>query len=321
MRLAVLDVGSNTVHLLVVDAHQGARPLPATSHKELLRLAEYLGPDGSISEVGERMLIDFVHEALTIAEDQGAEAVVSFATSAIREAPNGAQVLARVKKQTGVDLTVLSGSDEARLTFLATRRWFGWSAGHIMLFDIGGGSLEIAAGGDETADCAVSVPLGAGRLTNDWFSSDLPTPEEIATVRRHARTTIGKVARDVIRAGRPDRVVGSSKTFRSLARLTGAAPSADGIHVPRYLRHKDLAELTPRLAALTPQERAQLPGVSEARAQQVLAGAIVAEAACAVFDVDEIQICPWALREGVILRKLDKMTEEQSPSPRTVAVA
>lgn len=117
MRLGVLDVGSNTVHLLVVDAHPGARPLPAYSHKAELRLAELLDEAGAISDPGVERLVATVHEALQVAEDKGVESVLPFATSAIREATNGEDVLRRVGVETGVELRVLSGEDEARLTF------------------------------------------------------------------------------------------------------------------------------------------------------------------------------------------------------------
>ncbi|GMA18170.1 hypothetical protein GCM10025862_01910 [Arsenicicoccus piscis] len=139
MRLGVIDVGSNTVHLLVVDAHWGAHPLPAVSHKVELRLAEYTKDDGTIAEEGAAALEQFTQECLVVAEDQGVERLMGFVTSALREAGNGEQVLERVRVSTGVDLTVLSGEDEARITFLAVRRWFGWSSGRLLVLDIGGG--------------------------------------------------------------------------------------------------------------------------------------------------------------------------------------
>ena len=154
MRLGVIDVGSNTVHLLVVDAHLGAQPLPASSHKIALRLSEHVTEEGLIADSGRDQLTDFVRQCLEIAEDQGAQELVGFVTSAIREAPNGDVVLAHVAARTGVALDVLSGEDEARLTFLAVRRWFGWSAGTLLVADIGGGSLELAVGSDEEPDVA-----------------------------------------------------------------------------------------------------------------------------------------------------------------------
>ena len=102
MRLGVIDVGSNTVHLLVVDAYVGAHPLPTSSHKIELRLAEHVEADGSIDRSGADALVAFTHECLTFAEDQGVEDLLAFATSAIREAPNGEAVLAQVLEETGV---------------------------------------------------------------------------------------------------------------------------------------------------------------------------------------------------------------------------
>src|SRR4029079_11452218 len=149
MRLGVLDVGSNTVHLLVVDAHRGAAPLPAYSHKTELRLAEHLDKDGKIDESGGDGLIAFTKEAVVLAEDKGCESVLAFATSALREAPNGEKVLDRVRSETGVDLEVLTGEDEARLTFLAVRRWFGWSSGRLLVEGLRGGSLGVGPGVDD----------------------------------------------------------------------------------------------------------------------------------------------------------------------------
>jgi exopolyphosphatase / guanosine-5'-triphosphate,3'-diphosphate pyrophosphatase len=305
MRLAVLDVGSNTVHLLVVDAYRGARPLPAYSHKAELHLSEHVTDKGSIDRSGADALVDAVHGALVVAEDQGSEDLMAFATSALREAPNGPMLLERVKSETGVDLEVLAGQDEARLTFLAVRRWFGWSAGRLLVIDIGGGSLEIALGIDEEPDVTESLPLGAGRLTRDRLHGDPPNKDDVKALRKHVRAELGRVLRPFGAQGSPDTSVATSKTFKQLARLTGAAPSSDGIDVARSLRRDDLAKWQPKLAEMTVKERAQLPGVSIGRAPQLLAGAIVAEAAMDLFEVDTLAVCPWALREGVILRRLD----------------
>ena len=305
MRLGVLDVGSNTVHLLVVDAHQGARPWPAASHKVELRLAEHLTTDGLIDDGGADRLVAFVGEALQVAEDSGCEDILPFATSAVREAPNGEEVLARVREAAGVDLQVLSGDAEARLTFLAVRRWFGWSAGRLLVVDIGGGSLELAVGADEDPDAALSLPLGAGRLTRDHLRHDPPKGGEVKALRKLVRVEVAKAVRQLTRGGSPDLAVGSSKTMRSLARVCGAAPSAEGPYVPRRLRRDDLAERLPQIAAMDASERAGLPGVSAGRARQLLAGGLVALAVMDLLDVEELQISPWALREGIILRRLD----------------
>lgn len=300
-------MGSNTVHLLVVDAHHGAAPLPAHSHKTEMRLAEHIRDGETIGPSGVDALVSFVLSAQDVAEDFGVTEMMAFATSAIREAANGDAVLQEVRQRTGIDLVVLSGDDEARLTFLAVRRWYGWSSGRLLVLDIGGGSLEIAAGSDEEPDVAVSLPLGAGRLTRAFLPKDPARPEDVKALRKHARAQIADVAGRISRAGEPRHVVATSKTFRSLARIAGAAPSSEGMFVRRMLSRDDLHLWVPKLAAMSARERSELPGVSSGRALQLLAGAVVAEAAMDILGVESLEIGPWALREGVILERLDRI--------------
>ena len=283
--------------------------MPAFSHKTDLSLAAHLERDNALSTVGEERLTEVVAEALRIAEDKGVEDFLAFATSAVRDAVNGDDVLARVQDQTGARITVLSGENEARLTFLAARRWFGWSSGRLLVVDIGGGSLEIGAGLDEEPEAVMSLPLGAGRLTRDWFTADPPPPDEVRAVRRHVRAEIARKAGSLRRGGTVDHAVGTSKTFRQLARIAGAAPSSEGFYVKRFLKHSDVSLWAKRLVAMDKAERARLPGVSEGRAAQMTAGAIVADAVMDLMGVSQLEICPWALREGVILKRLDNLAD------------
>ncbi|HEX4357325.1 MAG TPA: Ppx/GppA phosphatase family protein [Pseudonocardia sp.] len=305
MRLGVLDVGSNTVHLLIVDAHRGGHPTPMTSEKTALRLAESLDGSGRLSRAGSDALVRAVQNARASAAAAGCRDLLAFATSALRDAPNSAAVLARVLAETGVALQVLPGDDEARYTFLAVRRWFGWSAGQLLVLDIGGGSLELAAGLDEVPTVAASLPLGAGRLTREWFSTDPPSRREIDALREHVEELIEPVAARLMAEGAPDRAVGTSKTFRSLARLTGAAPSSEGPRARRVLTDTGLRQVGAFISRMSAADLAELEGVSASRAHQLVAGAVVAEAAMRALDLSRLEICPWALREGVILRRLD----------------
>jgi exopolyphosphatase/guanosine-5'-triphosphate,3'-diphosphate pyrophosphatase len=307
MRLGVLDIGSNTVHLLLVDAHPGARPVPFASHKRPLSLVQYLDGDGNITDAGQHELTEFVLEAWEFAARHKADDLLAFCTSAIREATNGAAVLARVKHETTVTLQELTGSEEASMTFFAVRRWYGWGAGTVLNFDIGGGSFEMALGQDELPELATSVPLGASRLTRDWLHEDPPSAKSVKELRRYIRTTLKPVVRSFNEVGRANVVAGTSKTFRSLARIAGAAPSAAGPYVKRDLNRTDLGIWAQRISAMKSEDRLHLPGVSEARANQLLAGALVAEAALELFEYKKIKICPWALREGLILRRLDQL--------------
>jgi exopolyphosphatase/guanosine-5'-triphosphate,3'-diphosphate pyrophosphatase len=306
MRTGVLDIGSNTGHLLVVDARRGAAPLPAFSFKEPLRLAEHL-EGGCVSEAGVKALLAFVAQSQQVADDKGCTSVVAFATSAVRDAENADDVLAQVRDTTGVELEVLSGRDEARLTFLAVRRWFGWSSGRLGVFDIGGGSLEIAMGRSEDPDIAQSLPLGAGRLSRERLGPQPASAKAAAELRTYVRRSIAHDAGDVLRWGGVDHAVATSKTFRSLARICGAAPSDQGPYVRRVLTADALRDWLTQLRKMSVKQIAALPGVSANRAHQVVAGAFVADAVLELFDLDELEICPWALREGVILEKLDTM--------------
>ncbi|HYQ65651.1 Ppx/GppA phosphatase family protein [Actinophytocola sp.] len=310
MRLGVLDVGSNTVHLLVVDAHRGAHPMPASSRRSVLRLAERLTGAGDLSAEGVDDLVSSVADAKKSAAKLGCEDLMAFATSAVRDCGNVTDVLARVRDETGVELKVLTGKDEAKLTFLAARRWLGWSAGRLLVLDIGGGSLELGIGIDEAPDYAKSVPFGAGRISRERFAGDPPTRTEITETSAWLADQLAPVARKVAKHGDPDRVVATSKTFRTLARLTGAAPSTAGPRVRRVLTQAGLRQLIAFVSRMSAADLAELEGVSASRAHQLVAGALVAQATLHALDLPELEICPWALREGVILRRLDQADGE-----------
>ena len=303
--MGVLDIGSNTVHLLLVDAHYGAAPTPASKMKIPLRLSEHLTPSGDVDDEAVNTLITFIKDGQRLSEDMGATEMMAFATSAIREAGNGEEVLRRLREETGIAVEVMSGEDEARMTFLAVRRWFGWSTGRLLVIDIGGGSLELASGIDEEPDIAVSLPLGAGRLTRSHLDGDPPSAEALRELRRYVRTQVAEATRRIRRVGQPEIAAGSSKTLKQLARIAGAAPSSDGIYIRRTLTLPGLQSTVRTLAERPAEERARIPGVSEGRAEQLIAGAVVAEAVMELLEVSELVICPWALREGVILHRMD----------------
>jgi len=303
VRLGVLDVGSNTVHLQVVDASPGARPNPNINHKEDLRLAEYLSADGFISAEGARLLREAIKRALAAAKSAEIDELLPFATSALREAVNGAEIISRINADFEIDLQVLSGEDEARITFLAARRWYGWSSGRLLMVDIGGGSLELAVGVNEVPDVALSLPLGASRLTKDYLQGDPFTKKSIRNLRDHIERDIAEILPTIVQHQDSDRSIATSKTLRTLARICGDWVDGNG----KKLRIDSLRKITPRLAEMSQEDRVELPGVSNTRAKQITAGAFVAEAVMRNLDIDELEICPWALREGIVLKWLDWM--------------
>jgi exopolyphosphatase/guanosine-5'-triphosphate,3'-diphosphate pyrophosphatase len=301
MRLGVLDVGSNTIHLQVVDTHPGARPNPTFNHKEELRLTEYLTEENNISDEGITALRLAIKNAIAHSKSVKTEELLPFATSALREANNGSEIIAAINKDFEIDLQVLTGEEEARLTFLAARRWFGWSSGRLLVIDIGGGSLEIASGIDEAPEVAVTLPLGASRLTKSHLQGDPFTAKSVRALRDYIETQLESILPTLVRHEDSDRAIATSKTLRTLARLCGDWYGGDG----KNLTIDAIRKISTRLAEMDSEERSKLPGVSANRARQIVAGAFVTESVMRNLDLDNLEICPWALREGIVLKYLD----------------
>ncbi|WP_318199847.1 Ppx/GppA family phosphatase [Streptomyces sp. SCL15-4] len=301
MRVSVVDAGSNTVRLVIADV-EGGVPLPVHTVKWKLRLSEHLGPDGVIADEAVRRLVEAVDAASATARRWQAAGPLAFATTVVRAAPNRQEVLHRVTAGTGVRMCTLPGETEAELTFLAARRWLGWKAGPLALLDIGGGSLEVAFGRGRMPGFVASLPLGAGRLTREYLAvQDPPGPGELKELRRRVRHELRDVAAR-IRWERPRTAAVTSRTFQQLARLCGAPPGRYGPFVERELACRDLGRAVRALAALPAAERAQLPGISAPRAAQSLAGAVVGHTALKLMGLTRAVVCPWAIREGVLLR-------------------
>lgn len=217
----------------------------------------------------------------------------------------------RIGQVAGVLPQFLSGEQEARLTYLAVHRWYGWPAGRILMLDIGGGSMEIVLGRDAEPEVVVSLPLGAGRLTRQFLPDDPPAPDQVKRLRKHVRDTLGEVVDRLRWEGDARRVMATSKTFKQLARLAGAEPQRKGPFCRRMLRAEDVHAWIPRLASMPIAKRERLRGVSRPRARQILAGAIIAHATMVASDAAEVEISPWALREGIVLQHLSTMADAQ----------
>jgi exopolyphosphatase/guanosine-5'-triphosphate,3'-diphosphate pyrophosphatase len=304
MLLGVLDIGSNSAQLQVFEVRPGAPPLPTHAVKEPTLLGGAFDADGAIIPAGINRVVTAVRNAMNAARRLGVQQLYVFTTSAVRDAANRDVVLDRVEDEAGVRPQFLTGVDEGRLTYLAVHQWYGWSAGRQLVLDIGGGSMEIAFGRDAEPEMSVSLPLGAGRLTRSFLPDDPPSRDQLTALRRHVRATLREVADRLLWEGVPDRVIGTSKTFKQLSRLAGSPAQREGPFVRRRVTAADLDAWIPRLAGLHAAKRARLPGVSHSRSRQVLAGAIVARVTMKALDVESVDVCPWALREGIVLHYL-----------------
>lgn len=305
-RLGVLDIGSNTIHMLIVDAAHGAPPVPEASCKSTIRLMQYIKDDGSIRKSAVEIIIDAIDKAMEMAKEHEITQLLPMATSAIREAPNGAKILHRLEHHIGQPITVLSGEDEARLTFLAARRWYGWDAGRLLMIDIGGGSLEVAMGRDEEPSLALSVPAGAGRVTHELLPDGMADEKLLEDVHHEVKKIIEPMIEAFPTSKEPNHAVGTSKTMRSLARLAGTVRKEGGRENSMVMTRDELEDWIPRLAAISPDQRVALPGITKERTFQIIGGGVVADEIMKALNVEEVEICPWALREGAILRWLDQ---------------
>ena len=334
MRLGVLDIGSNTAHLAVVDGSPDGTFKPLADRRAVLKLAEAAFPSMELPEEAEQRLISTVGDMRVFAREQRVVALVAFATSAIREATNGMAVLGRLREATGVPIRVLPGVEEARLTYLAARTWATFSARRLLVLDIGGGSLEVGGGEAEQPEMAESLPLGATRLTRRFVRSDPPDEEELAALRVHGLGLLGPLA-ERVRERDWDVVCATSKTFRTLARVAewlSDAPSPserfgfagiDGRTAP-VLTADTVSLVAGRLARTTRRERSRLKGMDRLRADTVVSGSQLAALAMQAFGLERLVLAPWALREGVIIDHLRREAAasgtEAGEHPRRAAV-
>ena len=296
---AVLDVGSFSARLVVLGP--GGSPLePALTHQTRLRLDRELDAEGKLTERGVAAIVAAVDAAMTMADKHGVTGVFPLGTSSIRDARNAPEVVRRIAKETGVELKFLSGRREAELAYVAARRWHGAAAGPLLVLDIGGGTVELAAGGGEYAGFARSLRLGARSMTREWLPADSASGKQMKGLRAHVLEEVSDALGDVLPEIAEHRVVGCSKVLQQLARLAGDRPGR-----ARELHLDDLRAWIPRLAALPSSRRAELPGISQPRSRQALAGAIVAEALLTVSG-GRVAICPWSTRDGLLLTMLDR---------------
>jgi exopolyphosphatase/guanosine-5'-triphosphate,3'-diphosphate pyrophosphatase len=291
------------VHLQVVDTSPGARPNPTFNYKEELRLTQYINEDNLVSDEGIEKLRSAIKRAIEQSASVQTQELLPFATSALREASNGEKIISSINKDFHIDLQVLTGEEEAKLTFLAARRWFGWSSGRLLVIDIGGGSLEMAAGVDESPEIATSLPLGAGRLTKDFLKGDPYTDKSLRALRDHIENKLEQILPSLVKHQESDRAIATSKTLRTLARLAGDWFDGTG----KNITVEAIRKISAKLSEMDESTRAKLPGVSENRASQIVAGSLVAESVMRNLDIKELEICPWALREGVVLKWMDWM--------------
>jgi exopolyphosphatase/guanosine-5'-triphosphate,3'-diphosphate pyrophosphatase len=305
LRIAAIDLGSNSFHLVVVEAHPDGSFDTLAREKEMLRLGDAVARTGRIGDEHTERAVDTMRRFVTIARGLGAEQIVACATAAFREAEDSAAVCDAIFDECGVPVDVISGSREARLVFSAVRRSIAITKPPVVCVDLGGGSLEVAVGDASGLSWSASVHLGVGRLATTFITSDPPADRDLRRLREHVVEVLAPVAAEVA-PFEPRSLVGTSGTFCDLARMAAASrtgsvpPSVNQLTV----RRRDLTDVHRRLVTLPAAERARLPGLDTRRADQIVAGSVVLLEAMKLLGLAELTVGEWALREGVLLEAI-----------------
>ncbi|MBV8949593.1 MAG: Ppx/GppA family phosphatase [Actinobacteria bacterium] len=302
MRIAALDLGSNSFHLLVADVHADGTFVPLVREKEMLRLGDAVARDGRVSDAMADTAVATVRRFRKLAEAAGATEILACATSAIRTASNGDDVVDLIETEAGIPVEVIDGLEEARLIFGAVRASVVLEPAPALCFDVGGGSVEIMVGDAGAMFWATSERLGVARLTQDLVHSDPLTKADRRALREHITRVLEPVAQRVA-AFEPKLVVGSSGTLEDIAQMVAARRDAN---VPVSLNQltftrDEFVPLHRELTTLPASERRKIPGLEARRIDLIPAGAMFLATAMEVFHFDEMTVSEWALREGMVL--------------------
>jgi exopolyphosphatase/guanosine-5'-triphosphate,3'-diphosphate pyrophosphatase len=301
VRIAALDLGSNSFHLLVVQAHPDGSFETLVREKEMLRLGDVVSREGRITDLAAEQVIDSIRRLRSLAEAAGAEEIVACATSAMREADNSSAIVDRIEARTGVRVDVISGKEEARLIFAAVRSSVVMDPGPALCLDLGGGSLELMVGDRAGMLWSASVKLGVARLTAELVRHDPLEAEDVRRLRRRITAVLAPLASEVAEF-QPQMLVGTSGTLCDLARMAAArtGPVPESVN-QLTVRKKELSIVHERLLAIPAAARTRLPGLEAKRADIVPAGSVLLMTAMELFGMDRLTVGDWALREGIVL--------------------
>lgn len=309
MRCAVLDLGSNSFHVLVADL-DGHRLVPVRREREMLHLGAEVARHGQVPAAAHQRAVDTVAHLAALARRAGAGSLQAVATSALRDAGNGPEVLTDLRAAAGTDIRVLDGDEEARLAYLGVRSAVALQGEPVLVLDLGGGSLELAVGVAERVQLTRSVRLGASRLSAR-VSTDPISAAELADLEAHIDAELDTVV-EAVQAQVPAATVAVGGTVRALARMAAAAR---GIWLPSTLNMLDIA--TDELAALRDKlvggdlaARLALPGMKDRRADHLHIAAIVVVRTLQRLGIASVTVSDWGLREGLLL------TAEGATTPR-----
>lgn len=302
MRIGALDLGSNSFHLLVAEVRPDGTFTTITTERDMLRLGDEVSSTGRISPASIERVVASVRRLRALAEASGATEIIAKATSAVRTAENGSEVVDRIEAGAGVEVDVISGLDEARLIFAAVRASVTIADPPALCLDLGGGSLEITVGDAGGVRYATSEPLGVGRLTARFVHSDPIAKRERRELEDHVRSVLEPQC-EPIAALAPRCCIVSSGTLSDLATAAHVlAGGSEPDHRNQLTVERDaVLDLHSRLLRADARERRRFGGIDERRIDLVVAGSVVLTCAMELFGAEAVTVSAWALREGIVL--------------------
>jgi exopolyphosphatase/guanosine-5'-triphosphate,3'-diphosphate pyrophosphatase len=302
MRIAAIDIGTNSVHMIVVRVREDLSFEVIDREKVMVRLGAG-GLDGkALTTEAMSAALQALSKFKRLAESHRVDEILAAATSATREARNGGEFLARIERETGIRPRVITGTEEARLIHQAAVYGVNVGTGRAVVIDVGGGSTEITLGTATAIQAARSFKIGVIRLTERFVHSDPLSGRDERKLTKHILSEIGRHCDQITSIGF-DRVIGTSGTILSLG--TVAATAARGT-TPSDLRNlrvsaKQIRRLRKEIVALTPAQRLTVPGLDPRRADLVVAGAVLLDTILRRLGAEELTLCDLALREGLVL--------------------
>jgi len=319
VRIAALDLGSNSFHLIVVDAHPDGSFDTLLREKDVLRLADDVARGHRITPATVEAAIASVSRMRALGESMDPDEWVVYATSALREADNGAEVVELIETETGVGIQVITGLDEARLIFAAVRASVLIDKPPAVCIDQGGGSLEVSVGDSSGLMWATSVKLGAARLTAELVESDPPSDQDLMRVRERATAVLSPIAA-ATKGFRPGMLVATSGTMTALARLAASPTANAGPNAMHQMTvsAEELAPVHTNMQTMTVAQRRELPGLDARRADIMPAGSVVLQVAMDLFGFNELTVSEWSMREGMVLDAIGHHDSYEWVDPRSM---
>ncbi len=303
-KLAAIDVGTNSIHMVIVDINPEIPSFVITAReKETVRLGEYNNRTGSLTTEAMQRASEALERFITIAHAHQTQSIVAVATSAVREAPNGQEFLHRIEQQLGLTIDLISGQEEARRIYLGVLSAIEFNGLPHVVVDIGGGSTELILGSGREPDFLRSVKVGAVRLTQSFLRSDPPTDRELQTLREYIRGSLEDPIRQIqaLLGSNPVRLIGTSGTIETLIALQNRSRSEGTPAQSPGVQLAEVQHFLSKIQTMPLAERQKWPGLIERRAEIIIAGALILTEVMQLLQTDDITFCGRALREGLIV--------------------